>query len=154
MITKIISGGQTGADRGGLLAAKNLGVATGGWMPKGFKAHDGNHPDFATHFNIIEHSSPSYPPRTALNVKESDGTIRFASDFESPGELLTLKMINQYKKPNISINIEDNNITPENVKQWIHENNISILNIAGNSERTSPGIQDYVILFLTQVFNT
>ena len=30
---KIVSGGQTGADRGGLLAAMDLGIDWGGWAP-------------------------------------------------------------------------------------------------------------------------
>lgn len=34
-ITKIISGGQTGADRAGLDAAIALGIPHGGWCPKG-----------------------------------------------------------------------------------------------------------------------
>ena len=41
MIAKIVSGGQTGADRGGLDAAILLGVPHGGWCPKGRKSEDG-----------------------------------------------------------------------------------------------------------------
>lgn len=40
-IAKIVSGGQTGADRGGLDAAIELGIRHGGWCPKGRKAEDG-----------------------------------------------------------------------------------------------------------------
>ena len=36
MLSRIISGGQTGADEGGLMAAALLGIPTGGWMPRGF----------------------------------------------------------------------------------------------------------------------
>lgn len=35
MIGKVISGGQTGADRGALEAALNAGFAYGGLVPKG-----------------------------------------------------------------------------------------------------------------------
>ena len=45
MITKIISGGQTGADRGGLDVAIRHGIPHGGWCPKGRKAEDGVIPD-------------------------------------------------------------------------------------------------------------
>jgi hypothetical protein len=38
---RVISGGQTGADRGGLDAALELGIACGGCCPKGRKAEDG-----------------------------------------------------------------------------------------------------------------
>jgi len=152
MLTKVISGGQTGADRAGLDAAITAGLKTGGWMPKGFKAHDGSHPEFAYQYGIKEHESPEYPPRTALNVKESDGTIRFASNFVSPGEQLTAKMIRQYGKPSLSIDVRRETTTPEDVSNWIIENDIKILNIAGNSDKTSPGIGDFVQAFLLQVF--
>ena len=41
MIKKIVSGGQTGADRAGLDAAIECGVEYGGWLPKGRTAEDG-----------------------------------------------------------------------------------------------------------------
>ena len=46
MLRKVISGGQTGADRAGLQAAKSSGIKTGGYMPKGFLALDGNKVEF------------------------------------------------------------------------------------------------------------
>ena len=44
-IKKIISGGQTGADRAALDVAIELGIPHGGWIPKGRKAEDGVLPD-------------------------------------------------------------------------------------------------------------
>ena len=41
MIQKLISGGQTGADRAGLDVAIRHGFPHGGWCPKGRKAEDG-----------------------------------------------------------------------------------------------------------------
>lgn len=38
MIQKIVSGGQTGADRAGLVVAIRWGFPYGGWCPKGRKA--------------------------------------------------------------------------------------------------------------------
>ncbi|MFH7326653.1 YpsA SLOG family protein [Desulfurivibrio sp. C05AmB] len=35
MLTRIISGGQTGADQAGLDVAIKLGIPHGGWIPKG-----------------------------------------------------------------------------------------------------------------------
>lgn len=40
-ITKIVSGGQTGADRGGWEAAIYCELPIGGWIPKSRKAEDG-----------------------------------------------------------------------------------------------------------------
>jgi hypothetical protein len=41
MIEKVVTGGQTGADRGGWRAAQACGIATGGWMPPLFASEDG-----------------------------------------------------------------------------------------------------------------
>jgi hypothetical protein len=41
MLKKIISDGQTGADRAALDAAIDLGIPHGGWVPKGRLAEDG-----------------------------------------------------------------------------------------------------------------
>ena len=95
-LQKVISGGQTGADRAGLIAAHSMGMKTGGFMPRGFRAEDGNHPEFADKFDIQEHRSAEYPPRTALNVQMSDGTIRFATNWRTRGEQLTLRKIHEF----------------------------------------------------------
>ena len=38
---RIVSGGQTGVDRGALQAAMALGLDWGGWAPKGWRAENG-----------------------------------------------------------------------------------------------------------------
>lgn len=156
MIIKVISGGQTGADRAGLVTAKKLGIQTGGWMPKGFLAQDGNHPEFAELYGIKEHESEKYPPRTALNVKGSDGTIRIARNWESAGERLTFKMIRQYKKPFIDVPfLRPGDGVPKTVGEvidWLKFWKIKIVNIAGNSESAAPGIFKYACAFLEDVF--
>jgi Circularly permutated YpsA SLOG family len=40
-VERIVSGGQTGADRAALDTARELGIATGGWVPRGRRAEDG-----------------------------------------------------------------------------------------------------------------
>ena len=45
LISKIISGGQTGVDRGAIEAALELGFPYGGLIPKGRLAEDGAVPD-------------------------------------------------------------------------------------------------------------
>jgi hypothetical protein len=45
MLKKIISGGQTGADRAGLDFAIKNNISHGGWIPKGRKTEDGPLPE-------------------------------------------------------------------------------------------------------------
>lgn len=151
ILQRVISGGQTGADRAALVAAKSAGIETGGWMPKGFRAHDGDHPEFAERFGIVETTSRRYPPRTAMNVKMSDGTLRFAANWDSPGELLTLKLCRDHGKPHRDITLGGDS-HPGDVAAWIIENNIRILNVAGNAEQNAPGIYEFVVEFLEVVF--
>ncbi len=152
ILTKVISGGQTGADIAGLKAAKHCGIETSGYMPNGWITLDGPKPEYATLYNMIEHPVKGYPARTEGNVKFTDGTIRFASDFKSPGELCTYKFIKKYSKPNLDIHPF---LLPskELVTNWIKDNDIKKLNIAGNTERTCPGIEKIVFDFLVKVFS-
>lgn len=147
MLQKIISGGQTGADTGGLIAGKQLGLQTGGWMPKGFLRLDGLHPEFKELYGMFEHTSNSYVPRTFSNAAESDGTVRFAKDFSTPGELCTLRAIQRYKKPYYDVDIFGQ-LDHEAFFKWLEGHQIKVLNVAGNAERRSPGICQFVVKYL------
>ena len=71
-INKIISGGQTGVDRGALDACLSLGLPCGGWCPRGRRAEDGR---IAAKYPLQETSSPAYNERTRRNIQDSDGTL-------------------------------------------------------------------------------
>lgn len=150
-LERVISGGQTGADRAALVAARAAGIATGGWMPAGFLAHDGTHREFAELYRVRETPAAQYPHRTALNVKESDATLRFATAWDSPGEALTLSLCREHGKSVFDVT-PGGGVTPEEVCEWLVATRVRVLNVAGNSERTSPGIQEYVEGFLGDVF--
>lgn len=154
----IISGGQNGADISGLTAAKVHHIPTGGSIPFGFKTLDGPKPEYAELYNLIETKSDKYPPRTYENAKNSDATIRFARDFSTAGEKCTQKAIDQYKKLQFDVLIKDVNkftvergSAPKDVSLWLNKNNIKILNVAGNSEKTCPGIEVWVMRYLLKV---
>lgn len=72
MIEKVISGGQTGANRAGLDAAMEAGIPVGGYFPKGRLAEDGTVP---LKYPLIELTKGGYPARTEQNVVESAGTL-------------------------------------------------------------------------------
>jgi len=54
ILRKIVSGGQTGADRAALDWAISRGVLHGGWCPKGRRAEDGAIPP---HYELQETDS-------------------------------------------------------------------------------------------------
>ena len=69
---KIVSGGQTGADRAALDWAIDHGTAHGGWCPRGRRAEDGAIP---ARYLLNETPSARYEERTEWNVRDSDGTV-------------------------------------------------------------------------------
>jgi len=154
---KIISGGQTGADIGALIAAKLYRLETGGFMPNGWRTHDGPRPQYKELFGMVEHPMKSYKARTYANVEQSDGTLRIACNFDSAGEKCTLNAIKTYQKPSIDITVDRNNpiiLSREvrAVRHWIYNNNIWILNVAGNSHKTYKFMQSYVVHFMSSLF--
>ena len=150
ILKKIISGGQTGADIAGLRAAKLGHLETGGTAPKGYRTLNGPNLELRDIYGLVEHFSASYPPRTGVNVKDSDGTIRFASNFNSPGERCTFNAIERHGKISIDVNV-NNPQSPETIAKWVEDNSIATLNVAGNSEQTSPGIEAFVMDFMLKV---
>lgn len=151
MLKKIISGGQNGIDCAALRAAKSVGLETGGWLPKGCRTLDGKADFLLKEFNMQEHSSSEYPPRTEANVRDSDATLRLATNFKSAGEKCTLQAIKWYNKPYLDIDMR-NPLEVQQVCQWLVANNVKTLNIAGNSENTSPGIGLLAEKYLIEVF--
>jgi hypothetical protein len=156
LIAKVISGGQTGADIAGLRAAKIHGIATGGYMTKGCRTQSGLKPEYLSEYGMEELPYAAYKPRTLANVFAADVTIRFAEHWSSPGEICTINAIKRYNKPYIDIPVSEfdskPHITPLELAYWLIDGKYKIVNIAGNSERTSPGIEEWVEIFLSRSF--
>lgn len=132
-LLKIISGGQTGADRGALEAAHKAGILTGGMAPKGWRTCAGSDPSLEG-LGLVEAPIADYPFRTRINVEASDGTVAIASNFLSPGEVLTKKFCIQLKRPLLQISDIEAVSNPQQIVKFIIENNIRILNVAGNRD--------------------
>ena len=136
MIELVCSGGQTGADSAGLEAAYQCGIQTSGWAPPEYMTKDGPNPKLLRDkYHLGEHSGKGYKPRTYGNVKMAQGTIRCCVDFYSPGEVCTLNAIKQYKQTHFDIYL----LNPPSIDSfviWLLNNDITILNIAGNTQGT------------------
>lgn len=152
---KVISGGQTGADQAGLIAAACFGIATGGWMPKGFKTATGPDPHLAAKYGLREHDG-DYAERTEANVRDSDGTIHLAASFNTLGEKCTQKWIRNHSKPHLEVDMNQP-IPVADVVDWLRKHTIRVLNVAGNVEPKSKtakasGITQFVVRYLSDVF--
>lgn len=151
MITLLISGGQTGADQGGLRAAKKLGIKTSGTAPKHYTTEVGPAPWLFTEFKLFEDDNEyDYAPRTRKNVEDSDATVIFGK--RSRGSNLTERLCKELGKPMLWIQYPDERVQMAETKfrLWLARTNPTILNVAGNRESVSPGIGRAVELFLTR----
>lgn len=147
-VTKIISGGQTGADEAGLKAGKHLGLETGGWMPRGFLTQTGPRPDMAELYGMKEHASDRYPPRTKANIADGDGTVVFGNP-KSRGCTLTVDTCDSTDKPCFLVPLHGDYKADEFL-EWLKTEDIKVLNVAGNREESRPGIGQFVFNFLTK----
>jgi hypothetical protein len=95
-ILKIISGGQTGVDRGALDAALAFEVECGGWCPAGRLAEDGTIPKC---YPVMELANAGYAERTARNVADSDGTLVISKGEPIGGTRETIDRCIEMRKP-------------------------------------------------------
>lgn len=145
--TKIISGGQTGIDRLGLEIGKELGLETGGTTTPGYYTENG--PDISLQEFGVTEIAPElqagkkgkefYLPRTEQNVINSDGTVYFSTDEDRAGRIATQRFAKAHNKPFLL------NPTSQELAQWLVDNNINTLNVAGNrGSKVSPEFDSQV----------
>jgi hypothetical protein len=149
-IPKIVSGGQTGADRAALDWALSHNLACGGWCPKGRKAEDGN---IDPKYPLKESSSASYLQRTKWNVRDSDATVIFSiAPTLSGGSKKTVDFARKLNKPCLQIHPTMTD-APQRLKTFLEDNAIEVLNVAGPRASKEPGVAQLVIQTLDRVFN-
>lgn len=155
--TKIISGGQTGIDRLGLEVGKELGLETGGTTTPGYYTENGRDESLKD-FGVTEISPELqagrkgrefYLPRTEQNVLNSDGTVYFSTDEDSAGRIATQRFAKQHNKPFLL------NPTSQELAQWLVNNNIGTLNVAGNrGSKVSPEFDSQVRNTIRNAFSS
>lgn len=155
--TKIISGGQTGIDRLGLEIGRELGLETGGTTTPGYYTENG--PDTSLQDFGVTEIAPElqagrkgkefYLPRTEQNVINSDGTVYFSTDEDSAGRIATQRFAKAHNKPFLL------NPTSQELAQWLVDNNIGTLNVAGNrGSKVSPEFDSQVRETIRSVFKS
>lgn len=138
MLRKIISGGQTGVDRGALDAALDAGLPCGGSCPKGRKAEDGA---IHSRYPLTEMRTADYRPRTRQNVVDADGTLILFWRELSGGTRETLRIAEQLGKPVLTLDLSAKPIADAAVEAsaFVEINGIATLNVAGPRESTRAG---------------
>jgi hypothetical protein len=143
-ILKIVSGGQTGVDRAALDAAQTLGLACGGWCPKGRRAEDGT---IDARYPLVETPSTDYAQRTEWNVRDADGTLVLTRGHPSGGTAFTIEVGHRLRRPLLVLDLESEPDAAV-VGGWLESEGIAILNVAGPRESQQPGIHAQARSFL------
>jgi hypothetical protein len=151
MLTKIISGGQTGADQGALDAAIKLGIPYGGWIPKGRKTEEGPLPK---KYQLIEMPTADYAKRTMKNVVESDGTLILSHGDLTGGSKFTEEHAETMERPCLVIDFNKTNMfqAAMTAADWIRENSIRILNVAGPRASHDPKIHNATMDLISSIY--
>ena len=146
-LEQVVAGGQTGVDRAALDVALELGIACGGWCPKGRRAEDGSIPQS---YPLKESPTANYAERTALNVKDSEGTLILSRGTLRGGTALTKTFAERYRRPCLVVDLR--NATTQPIHDWLEANSIRVLNVAGPRESSQPGIARQAAAFLRTLF--
>ena len=141
---KIISGGQTGADRAALDWAIAHGIPHGGWCPAGRRAEDGVIPDV---YQQTETPGQNYEQRTKWNVRDSDATLIISQGpYLTGGSKRTLEFAIALVKPCLHLHA---GLDPAAIlRDFLAQHPVAVLNIAGPRESTEQGIGRFVLATL------
>jgi Circularly permutated YpsA SLOG family len=139
---KIVSGGQTGADRAALDWALAHNMECGGWCPKGRKAEDG---PIDPKYPLKETPSASYIQRTEWNVRDSDATVLFSIEPTlTGGSKKTVEFACKHNKPWLHLCAGDDTVA-DKLKAFIEEHRVKILNVAGPRASNELGVGEFVM---------
>ncbi len=147
LVDRIVSGGQTGADRAALDWAIACGIPHGGWCPPGREAEDGA---IDPRYQLTETLTGGYRYRTRLNVEDSDGTLILNLGELEGGTLETKRFAERLKKPCHVVQL--GGAVPQGLTfaalEWLRANRIGTLNVAGPRESKRPGMYAAAMAFL------
>jgi hypothetical protein len=150
LLSKIVSGGQSGADRAALDVAIELDIDHGGWVPRGRWAEDG---PLAPRYQMQEAGSTQPSQRTEWNVRDTDATLIFSHGTPTGGTALTASFAQQHQKPALSIDLtaSDEAQAASTIVAWLRRVRPKVLNVAGPRASNDPLIYDAVSRVLRRV---
>jgi hypothetical protein len=147
-LRRIVSGGQTGVDRGALRAGRAVGLEIGGWCPPGRASETGTIPGDLPLRETPAERSPSAPGvprslRSEWNVRDSDATLILRPPgCHDAGTQWSADCARSAGQPLISLDPHDARCADE-IAAWLASatTDIRILNVAGPPESSCPGIE-------------
>lgn len=149
-LAKIVSGGQTGVDRGALDAALEAGFPCGGWAPEGRIAEDG---PIHERYPLRVLAGAGYEERTLQNVLDSNGTAILYSGTLEGGTRQTMLYCVEHGKPFDLV--DATRAGPReaalNLADFVERNRLLVLNIAGPRASKWPAAHAYAYATVKQL---
>ena len=149
-LQRIVSGGQTGADRAALDWAIQNGIAHGGWCPQGRWAEDGPLPSI---YQLRETPDNHPTQRTEWNVRDSDGTVIFSVDSAlKGGSKYTQQCAVMHDKPCLHLRRDQSDRAADRLVEFIRDHRIKVLNVAGPRASSEPEVGPFVKAVLEEAW--
>jgi hypothetical protein len=158
IVSKIISGGQTGVDQAALRVCQELKFDCGGWCPPGRVCEIGVIPENFPLQETHDDRSPETPTvprsqRTRWNVRDSDATLIIApKKINHSNTNWAMECAKNYARPVFVSDPEDQTASMK-IREWLENLSIHTLNVAGPSESVSPGIGEKAYGILHKTFS-
>jgi hypothetical protein len=149
MITTIIAGGQTGADRAALDVAMAWGLELGGWVPNGRMAEDGVIP---VHYAGLRETASADPAeRTRRNVRDCDGSLIISHGPLHGGSLLAAESAEELGRPLLHIDLlrRDMADAVATAGGWVRTQRIRALGVGGPRASEDPRVYDVTVVLVS-----
>jgi len=148
---RVVSGGQTGVDRGALDAALELGVPCGGWCPAGRLAEDGVIP---ARYPVTELRGAGYAERTYKNVEDSDGTLIVTFGPASGGTAHTIEVCERLARPHLIVDAASTMLeeAASRAVRFVTEEGVAQLNVAGPRASGEPRAHEYAYSLVRELY--
>ncbi|CAN5896666.1 putative molybdenum carrier protein [soil metagenome] len=151
LITTLISGGQTGADRAAMDVALAWGIDVRGWVPRGRVAEDGV---IAERYPGLRETASADPAeRTRLNIQDADGSLIISHAPLQGGSLLALETALQLPRPVLHLDLSRVGMgeAVTECAEWIRAHRIAVLGVGGPRASEDPHIYDATVMLLSGV---
>ncbi len=158
MVSKLISGGQSGVDRAALDFAVERNIAYGGWCPHGGWAEDFPAPPglLAKYPRLSQTPSADTRQRTEWNVRDAEASLIIATApgaSVSKGVEFTIACAEVLGKPHLLIDLTNLEQSALEVNWLQAMAPLATLNVAGSRQSESPGIYTKALQFLACIWS-
>lgn len=159
-VVEVRAGGQSGADRGAMDAARACGVTISGWCPAGGWAEDFPEPPGvrALYPQLVETPSQDVAQRTEWNIRDSTCCIvlNTRAAGTSPGTDIGYELYQKYDVPFFEITLDDGVPLDEQVdalRAWlaVFDDDAIVLGVGGPRASEYPGIYDIAYHVVTSL---